>query len=214
MADTVADVHSAVRALVGVGETNEVFDDETLFPYTKIAYRKAARALRGAGMGLFQKQSSNITVTAGVTAIVRPTGSPSYPADLLRPIRLREKPAGETYFKRMNSSDGFIPDRAAGTSLQIWDWRNDTILVPAASIDSTVQILYEASLAALVDPSSTIAIPDAADPLSKMVASMVARSRDELNSAGAWWTEAMEDLAQIAASEKNTKAARGAAWGE
>ena len=213
MADTVADVHSAVRALVGIGETNEVFDDDTLFPYTKIAYRKAARALRAAGMGLFQKQSSNINVVAGISSIGR-TASPTYPTDLLRPIRLREKPTGSTYFQRMNSSDGFIPDRSPLTSLGIWDWRNDTILLAPASVDSTVQILYEATLVALVDPSSTIVIPDTVDPLAKMVASMVARSREELQSATAWWGEAMEDLAQIAASEKATKTARGSAWNE
>lgn len=212
MADTVADVHAAVRALVGIGETASVFDDDTLFPYTKIAYRKAARALRGAGMGLFQKQSAEIMVNAGTTAISR-SAAPTYPADLLRPIRMREKPTGSTYFEPMNSSDGFIPDQAAGTSLAIWDWRNDTILTRACTVNSVVQILYEAALAPLAGPASTIVIPDAVDPLAKMVASMVARSRDELNSATEWWNSAMEDLGQIAASEKATKAARGAVWG-
>ena len=196
-----------------MGEPGEVYDDDTLFPFTKIAYRKAARALRGAGMGLFIKQSSNITVTAGVTAISRTT-PPTYPTDLLRPIRLREKPAGSTYFTNMNSSDGFIPDRAASTTgLQIWDWRNDTILVPACTLEVTVQVLYEAALPELTLPSGLILIPDAVDPMAKMVCAMVARSRDEIQNSAEWWGKAMEDLAQIAAGEKAAKQARPVEWG-
>lgn len=211
MADTVATVHATARAILA--DTGETYDDDVLFPFTKIAHRKAARALRGAGMGLFQKQSSAITVTAAVTAISR-SSAPTYPSDLLRPIRLREKPTGSTYYQRMNSSDGFLPDQAASTTgLAIWDWRNDTILVPACTINVDVQILYEAELAALTGPSSLIVIPDGIDPMAKMVASMVARSRDEKETAKEWWDEAMEDLAQIAAAEAAAKQARSVEWG-
>lgn len=211
MAVIVSEVHGLVRLLMGDPE-GDVWDDETLLPFTKRSYRKASRFLRSGGMNLFRKQSSTITLAIGETTLSR-TVAPLYPSDMLRPIEMREKPTSSGTFVPMRSSDGFLPDRAAGTTLQIWDWRDDKILTLGASVSTDVQLQYEAELPTLTDASSLIYIPDGLDPVAGMIASMAARSREETAAADHWWGLAMEDLEQILRNELSVKRAHGARMG-
>lgn len=194
---------------------SEMWTDAILLPFVKASYRKAARALRPTGMGIFIKESSAISVTTGVSALSRSGGGATYPSDLVRPLRLRERKATTGTYTDMSNSDGFLPTSDPTKKLlEAWDWRNDQIVFPAALEDKEVIIQYEAELAALSGTSSVILIPDALDPLAKMVASMGARSRDEVTHAQELWAQAVEDLAQIAQAEERVKKARGAPWGK
>jgi len=211
MSILVQNVHDLVRSMLGDVE-GELWNDDALMPFTQEAYKKAARALRSSEMGIFRKQSSSVAITAGQTTITR-SGSPQLPADLVRPIELRERASGSGFYTPMNTSDGFIPSEAPAATIDIWDWFNDTIYLHACSANRDVEIQYEADLATVTDVDDVILIPDALGPLSKMVASMAARSRDELQHSRDWWEQAMEDLGQIAASEKRVKKGQGARFG-
>jgi len=211
MATYVQNVHDLVRSMLGDVE-GELWNDDSLMPFTQEAYKKAARALRSSEMGIFRKQSALINIPTGSTTISR-TGPPTLPTDLVRPIELRERTEATGYYSPMSTSDGFIPSEAATATIDIWDWFNDTIYLHPCSVDRDIEIQYEADLPDVTDVDDTILIPDALGPIAKMVASMAARSRDELQHSRDWWEQAMEDLAQIDASERRVKKAQGARMG-
>jgi hypothetical protein len=217
---TLAEIYALARAtLADVG--SEVYTDTVLAPFTKRACHKAARYLRSEGVGLFRKESSEITVAAGTVALNR-TGGTVYPTDMLRPIELKERQTTETAadFKAMRCQNGFLPaDTAVGTARQIWDWINDTIVFPAATTESKIKIQYEAYF---TDPASytpadpattTIAIPDAGEAIALLTAAYAFQSRDERENGAAAYAQAMDDLLMIATAEKNVATARAARYG-
>jgi hypothetical protein len=217
----VSDINATTRAKLsdngstGAG-TGEVYTDAVLLPFVNMAYRYAARYLRTKGMGLLRKQSVAIAVTIGQTALTRsPGAAPNFPADMLRPIALRERPTGGGVgtYTRMNSSDNFLPDRAAGPKLLLWDWRGDTIQFIGSTVNEDVQLQYEGDLAPLAGPSDTVLIPDGIDALACLTASFAAESRDEGENSEKLRQLGERDLDLIVAAELMLKKAAGAAWG-
>lgn len=214
MAILVSDV--TLRARVRLSDiTGETFDDETLVPFVVAAYEEAARVLRAKGMNLFRRESSAISVPSGTKTIVRSGGSPVFPSDLLRPLEIRWRAAGAGTWVTvpLKLNDGFFQDATPTASLSLYDFRDDTILLGVgASVNTEVQIQYEAELPALVDPSSTVKIPNSIDPLALLTASYAADSRDEMEHSVRWDTLAHAQLDLIAASEQNARAAIAARW--
>lgn len=208
---TVSDANTVIRSLLG-DTTTDVWTDAVLLPYITRAYRKAARVLRSYGMGLLRKESTGIAVLAAETALTR-TVAPTFPSDLLRPIEIREKPAGATTYTVMRCQQGFLTDATATASREYWDWREDKIVFRAASGATTLQIQYEAELAALTGNSSTIEIPDALDAVCLLASAYCAQSRDEQNNAAKFFEMAMDDLSNIASAEAAVKVAQASRYG-
>lgn len=217
---TVANVVALSRQMLGdVGNSGagEWFVDSIAVPFVIRGYRKAQRILRSESknaVGIVERQSADITVTAGSTNLTRPAGAaPNFPADLIRPTAMRERAMNVSPYIDMKSQKRFMPDQPAGDIFGIWAWRDDTIWVPAATEDRQVQILYDAAFTDLVDTTSTLAIQDMLDPLAAMTAAAGARMHDEKTLADTWDQQALEDLGLIAAAEKAAQVARGVSFG-
>ena len=207
------DVTEQARALL-TDTAGEVYTDAKLFPFLKRAYRYAQRYLRTKEVSLLIKQSSSIALTVGSTTFTRPSGSlPNYPADMLRPLQLREKQTGGAgRFTLMNMANGFLPDQDAQDALGLWVWRNDLITTLGAKQNKDVQILYEADLTALTSVNDTLYIPDSLDPLAAITASFAAATRDEQVNSEKLRQIGERDLDLIAQSEKLLLRAKGATW--
>ena len=208
---TVADANTIVRSLLGDSST-DVWTDAILLPYIARGYRKAARVLRAAGMGVLRKESSGIAILSTDTALTRGV-APMFPSDMLRPIEIREKPAGGTTYTVMRCQQGFLTDAAATSLREYWDWREDKIIFRASTGATTLQVQYEAELAALSGSGSTIEIPDGLDPVSLLAAAYVAQSRDEHSLSAKYIEIAMDDLANIAQAEAAVKLAQASRYG-
>lgn len=212
---TVSDVNGQVRSILA-DSTPDVFTDAILLPYIQRAYRKAARVLRAAGMKLLVKDSSAIVVTAAVTHLDRSGAGTLYPADLIRPILLRERPSappGSAWSQMSQNPDEPIYDATAGTKRRVWYWLSDSIYFPAASASTDVVIRYEAELPALSGNSSEILILDGMDAVALLAAAYAAQSRDEQAMSAKFTEMGMEDLQLLAQSEVGIKRARAATFG-
>lgn len=213
----VSEITVAARVLMGdVSQTStvgEAYPDVILIPFVARAYRYAARYLRAQGVGLFRKESAAILLAVGKTQFNRISPTPLYPSDMLRPIQLREAPASGGTYQIMKLSDGFLPDQPISGTLKIWDWREDELRFPGASVDTNVQIQYESELSVVTAGTDTCLIPDSLDALAALTAAYAALSRDEKDNALALQTMAEKDLDLIAVSEKIARKAAGAAWG-
>lgn len=211
---TVADVNSQVKYIVA-DSAGDYLTDAYLLPYIQRAYRKAARVLRAAGMRLLVKDSSAIVVTAAVVKLERSGAGTLYPADLVRPISLRERPnapPGSNWSQMSQQQEPFY-DATATTSRKVWDWRADAIHFPAASASTDIVVRYEAEIPALTGNSSEVIIPDALDAVALLSAAYVAQARDEQQTSAKFEALGMEDLQLIAQAETGIKAARAASFG-
>lgn len=216
---TLAEIYEIARAtLADVG--GDVYTDTVLAPFTKRAYQKAGRFLRSQGMSLYRKESSDISVLAATTKLQRSAGT-QYPADMIRPIEIRTRLASGTSadFKAMRCQSGFLPPEVAVTDdRQYFDWINDTIVFPAASHDSVLQIQYEAYLP---DPASwtatpavtTLPIPESGEAIALLASAFAFYSRDEVANGDRAYAQGMEDLGMIATAEINVATARAARYG-
>lgn len=216
---TLAEIYETARATLA-DTSSEAFTDTVLSPFAKRACQKAARYLRSQGVSLFRKQSANISVSAATVQLAR-SGGTTYPTDMLRPIEIRERLATETDadFKPMRCQPGFLPaEVAVSANRQYWDWINDTIVFPAASANSILQIQYEAYFtdpaSYITNPASTnIAIPEAGEAIGLLIAAYAFYSRDEVNNGDRAYQQAMDDLGMIAAAEKAVETSRAARYG-
>ncbi|MBK9968642.1 MAG: hypothetical protein IPP07_28755 [Holophagales bacterium] len=209
---TVADVNAQVRSIVG-DPTTDYLTDAILLPYVQRAYRKAARVLRAAGMRLLVKDCTPIAVLTTTSQLDRSGAGILYPADLLRPLVLREKPTASTAYSQMSQQQEPPYDKTAASLRETWDWRADSIFFPQSSSAGTIAIRYEADLPALTGNGSEILILDAVDAVALLAAAYTAQARDETQTSALFKAEAMEDLGLIAASETGIKAARAASFG-
>lgn len=217
---TLAEIYEAARAtLADVG--GDVYTDTVLAPFAKRACHKAARYLRSQGTSIFRKESPSISALAATIKLERTPGGGAvvYPADMVRPIELREKLAADTEFRALRCQNGFIPsDVAAGSYRQYWDWINDTIAIPAGTATSTIQIQYQAAFpdptSWITTPGSTsIPIPEGLDALAWLTAAYAYASRDERENAKYAYEMGMEDLATIAAADIGVQTAQAARYG-
>ena len=217
---TLGEIYETARATLA-DVAGDVFTDTVLSPFARRACHKAARYLRSRGSSHFRKEATGISAGSTITQLERTAGSGivTYPADMLRPIELREKLAADTEYKALRCQNGFLPsDVAAGSYRQYWDWRDDKIIIPAGTATTTFEIQYEAGFTDPVSwvttPSSTsIAIPDAGDAIAWLIAAYAFASRDERENAKAAYDIGMDDLAQIADADVNVATARAARYG-
>lgn len=217
---TLGEIYEIARATLA-DVAGDVYTDTVLSTFARRACHKTARYLRSRGSSHFRKEATGISALSTTTQLERTAGSGIviYPADMLRPIELREKLAADTEYKALRCQNGFLPsDVPVGSYRQYWNWINDKIVFPAGSAATTFQLQYEAGFTDptswITTPSSTsIAIPEAGDAIGLLTASYAFASRDERENASAAYQMAMEDLAQIADADVNVATARAARYG-
>lgn len=214
------EIYEAARATLA-DVAGDVYTDTVLAPFAKRACHKAARYLRSRGSSIFRKEATGISALSTTTQLERTAGGSAvtYPADMLRPLELREKLAADTEYKALRCQNGFLPsDVPVGSYRQYWDWISDKIVFPAGTAATTLQLQYEAGF---TDPASwtsspgttTIQIPEAGDAIAWLVAAYAFASRDERENAAYAYQTGMDDLAQIADADNNVATARAARYG-
>jgi len=199
LAATVADINTLARSLLG-DVAQDVYTDAVLLEYIKTAYREMERLMRSAGVSVFRKTSSALTVTSGTVTLTTAT-TPALPSDLLRPLEIMERVSGTGTYVRMSQSYGVLEDRAATALIQEWDWKNNALFFPAASGDVQIKIEYEAELAALTNSASALLIPNCMDGVAYLTCAYAVRARGMQEYADWFDKKAQECIKQLIASE-------------
>lgn len=104
------------------------------------------------GWRKFQKYLSNLgyrfmidtKILAGIGSVtwISWNTTPALPADLIAPLKVRERTSGSGTFSPMvNCLDGLL-NVAPSTLNRMWEWRNGAIQLPGASGSTDLQIRY------------------------------------------------------------------------
>ncbi len=114
----------------------QMWTDAKLFPRLKEAYRDLLIELWLQGIPVIREKTSvPITVNIGATTL-------TLPADLLEPIKLKERPFGSSEtFVPMEEKD-FEPDFIASDTLRYWAWREEGIDLVGATTKREVLLFY------------------------------------------------------------------------
>lgn len=133
------------------------------FTYLNLGWRMLQRVMTNYGIGTFVKTSvisrvpvagssdpalqSYISFTGAFDGVqMHPT--PYLPADMVGPLRLRERQSGAMQnFVPMSPANDGLPQRAAVLWLRVWNWENDVINLVGATQINDIQIRYNSWLA-------------------------------------------------------------------
>ncbi len=209
--NTAGQITTLVRSLLNDAQGN-LFTDGLLIPYLNAAYRKVQRALANVGAGTFIVDNVTVIVAAVAAAdasaqvsISDATAPPNQlPTDLLRPVKLWERPSGSTqnFIEMVDLTDhGGLPSRPQGMTLDVWEWRADGLYFLGATQDTQVRIRYEKAYPDLSDATSVVLIRNAQEPLAFITAALASMARgsplaEKWDAAG---LDALEDLISSAA---------------
>lgn len=153
----------------------DVFTDTMLLPLLNAAYRKVQRKLSNSASPTETGQEDLGTLTAG-GVILDSTSTPALPSDFIAPKEMYEKLSSDTFYIPMTLCQ-VLPERAQGTYLGDWAWREDAIQLVGALSDVMVRIRYYRSLSPLTSGNSVIQIRDGLDPVAFWAAHLAALSR-------------------------------------
>lgn len=116
-----------------------VWTDAALLPKLQIAHQELQMALWEVGSPAVRKESSLISVSAGIT----PTDlSGSQPTDMLTPTKLYEFTSGGAYYGEMTETFYIPKDLPITGVITYWCWRKEKIFLWCASADRKVKIQY------------------------------------------------------------------------
>tara|TARA_Y100000310_G_scaffold26486_1_gene25272 strand:+ start:9870 stop:10508 length:639 start_codon:yes stop_codon:yes gene_type:complete len=141
-----------------------------MLPLLKVTYREWALAKHMSGDQLLKDRSTAIDIAAGATTVT------SAPSDMVLPIRLEERPDGSTGLYEDMEKTAWEPDETQVETLDVWNWREETIYLRGATTAREVRIYYWKDLAELVDENSNIVGIRARIPLSYKTAALAAGS--------------------------------------
>ena len=137
----------------------------------------------------------------GVTLL----SAPLLPQDFLFPLMIRERLTGENgCFQDMGQWTGPLPSLVKQCYNRIWQWDNDQINLPGATLPLDIEFYYACCLGDFVDVGTTrwfqLSIPmaGAVDALSLYMCAELVGSRDNPDlTAAAVYTEAAESAAKF-----------------
>lgn len=130
---TAASVFASARTYLNDASA-AVYTDAVLLPYLKEAYEHGRNEQALKGLPNAYKTSVQV-VTIG--AVVFPTVS-----DLLVPIKMEERANGSSDLYDPMTETTWDPNATQTTSLNFWDWRNQTINFLGATTDRQVRLYY------------------------------------------------------------------------
>jgi len=154
----------------------KLYTDTILLPVLRKAYRELQQELVDNGIATAKEATAALTVPANTTAIVS-GGTPALPTDLLYPIELHERFAGQTDIDYVEMDERpWPPDVTQISRLQYWTWAEGEIKTPGATGITVLRIRYWKDLAAIVDGTTNIPILDSTTFLAARTASIAAFS--------------------------------------
>jgi hypothetical protein len=165
---SVAEVMKRIRAIVNdmlYSQAGEILTDtgNLTFPLLNDALEWFQNEVNNHGVETFTKETILTPITPiatndpGLQVEVSDTGYfdgavsasvPVVPSDLLVPLRLWERQTGsiESWVPMTNRLDG-LPSVAQGSRLNIWEWREDMIVMPGATVSNDLKLRYTGSQA-------------------------------------------------------------------
>lgn len=191
------------------------------------AARYVAREMRNRGKTTLIEDDYKVTIPAitaqdptlqvfltytGITGNVPPANSPFLPPQLMEPLRISERPAGETCdFVPMHdaSEDGGLPYVLQGARLKMWEWREDKICFLGATQDTDIIIRFSAvpNIFSLTDGeiSGSLGDVDALDAVGYYAASQLLPKRGGVALAQTYRVECGLLIEQLATSTSRSE---------
>jgi hypothetical protein len=178
-------------------ESRASWSDATLLPMLKTAHQELSAKLVANGMSVTRNQSAIISVPALIPPATGPIVLPSTPANLLEPISMLERDAGDDVedFVLMQQVD-FIPDLDPVDELIYWAFIGQKIMLLGATNDNEVQLRYQGSLPFITDLTSSLTFSFAENYLGPRVAALAYMSVGD----GRWksfYDQAMNNLDMV-----------------
>ena len=184
MATTAGDVLDFSRVLLN-DQAATLYNNTAMLPVLKVAFRELQQKMNLNSLSVDKEQSAMITIPALATSIGFAT-TPALPSNLLYPIELKEKIAGQpdaTYTAMTRSP--FVPDLTQVSRLMYWTWIQEEIRFVGATTAVPIYIRYYLNLAALSSASTVIPILDSDIFLAYRTAAIAATTIGGMPSKGA-----------------------------
>jgi hypothetical protein len=133
----------------------DLYTDDTLLPYLKIANDDLCDELTDNGATVNKEVTADIPLLAGAK-------SPVLPADFIVPIEVFEKDKGQTddYYRFVWQRD-FLPNGVPTKELAVWVWREQTILFTGSILDKSIRVRYYRLITDIAGVSSPIELTHA-----------------------------------------------------
>lgn len=165
VSDVIAEAQALLNDVGGARYTTSV-----LLPFVKKAWREIQQEMFQHGTAPIKEVSANLAVAATATAFT------SQPTDLVYPIRLFERASTSSDpddFVEMTEAS-WEPNEEPRTNLEVWAFREDTVIFRGATTAKTVRMHYKKSLIAIADQNTSLPLPDALTFLAARVGAIAA----------------------------------------
>jgi hypothetical protein len=212
----VEEIANRIRAIANdmlYSQAGEILTDtgNLLFPLMNDALEWFQNEVNNHGVETFEKETVLTPILPiavndpGVQVEVSDTGyfdgvnsynTPVVPADLLVPHRLWERQTGSTeqWVPMVQKLDG-LPSVPQGARLGIWEWREDMLVMPGATVSNDLRLRYDGSMAAFATVNDVLYFRGGAGPIAYKTVSTYMMSKNP-------------DMAELAAGEAKNRLAQ------
>ena len=97
------------------------------------------------------------------------------PADLIKPLELWESVGGQRFWMPMKPVSDSISSRPTRARFGVWDFTNDTLILPGASQTNDIKMKYLCYAPDITAPNSTIYVVHAQSALANAIVASVAK---------------------------------------
>lgn len=162
-----SDVMDRSRAVLN-DVAKDLYTNEVLLPYLKIANDDLSDELVDHGGTVQREVSVDLALSIG-------NKSPILPADMIVPIEVFEKNQGEddSYYRFMRQKD-FLPNGLPGTELNVWAWREQSIVTQGSSIAKQLRVRYYRLILSITGENSPVELTHALNYLAYHTAALAA----------------------------------------
>lgn len=112
------------------------------------------------------------------------------PPDMLKPLELWQRQTGNNYWIPMKCVSDAIETRPIVPFMNVWDFQNDKLYVPAFSQSNDIKLKYLCYAPDITDVNSPVLIARCQSALSYRMASETAKTRGGLEMAAVWAKDA------------------------
>lgn len=202
-----ASVTSLIRSLMNDANNNWA-TDAILLNYVNAAYRDVQDQVSNNGGDEFHDEAQLIVTAVpanqqdpGTQKVINDaTPAPNQlPTNLKTPEKIweRRNTSTDEFIEMSNLSDkGGLPSRLQGTTLDVWEWRQDGIYFVGATQDNQIRLRYIAYFYDLTGPSDTILIRGAQNAIAFRAAELAggARGSPLIEAADKLYVDVLETL--------------------
>ena len=165
MANLSSDVFDRSRAVLN-DVAKDLYTDEVLLPYLKIANDDLSDELVDNGATVQKEITADIPLSAGIP-------QPALPSNMIVPIEVYEKNQGQddSYYRYMWQKD-FLPNGLPGNELSVWTWREQAINTMGSTQNKILRIRYYRLVTDIVGANSPIELTHALNYLAYHTAAL------------------------------------------